>query len=301
MHNIVLYYNDTAGNYQLGEEKLTALLDDYGYHVIGATPIEKGFKLIENKPVDLIVIAGGDGSIKNICLLLVKSKLKNQKIGILPFGTANNIALHLGYKLKSTLPLICKKWDRKNVQNYDLGHCAYNHQNYSFVEAIGLGIFPYLIQTMQNLVYNAKMLPSEEIKIAIKKLYKSMFQSQGKPYKIIIDANTIEDDFLLIEIMNIQSIGPRWKIAPNADCADGYLDLVYITSAQKPILIQYLKSLAQGKNPVFPFKSTRIQKVTIIPLSNSSVIGHLDDQLIEMKPATELNISITKSYFQFLV
>lgn len=142
MQNIVLYYNDTAGNYQLGEEKLTALLDDYGYHVIGATPIEKGFKLIENKPADLIVIAGGDGSIKNICLLLVKSKLKDQNIAILPFGTANNIALHLGYKLKSTLPLICKKWDRKNVQNFDLGHCAYNHQNFPFVEAMGLGIFP---------------------------------------------------------------------------------------------------------------------------------------------------------------
>ncbi|QES88970.1 diacylglycerol kinase family protein [Rhizosphaericola mali] len=128
-----------------------------------------------------------------------------------------------------------------------------------------------------------------------------MFLSQGKSYKIIIDGKTIEDDFLLIEIMNIQSIGPRWKIAPNADCADGYLDLVYITSAQKPILIQYLKSLAQGKILVFPFKCTRIQKVTIIPLFNLHTIGHIDDQLIEIQPATELNISITKSYFKFLV
>lgn len=300
MHKIILYYNDTAGNYQLGDEKLTALLNDYGYHVIGAVPIEKGFKLRDNTQTDVIVIAGGDGSIRNVCLHLLNNNYQNETLAILPFGTANNIALHLGYHLKSSLSQICKKWDEKIVTHFDIGNCQIENESFPFVEGFGIGIFPALIRTMENMVYSPKILPSNEMKIAIKKLYKSMFHTDGIKCILRFNEKIVEDDFLLIETMNIRSLGPRWNIAPKANCEDGYFDLVYITLSQKPKLVSYLKLLAKGITPPFPFKSVRVKKMKIKVTAPLNAICHVDDQLIEINNSNELIISNEGNYFNFL-
>lgn len=279
MENVVLYYNDSAGSFRMGNEKLTEILQDFNYNVIAKTSITNSMNLLPHSNCDIVIIAGGDGSVKNICLKLVKENIKDKKIAVLPFGTANNIALHFGYGPETPLEQIFRKWKQKVTTSYDIGKIIVGKEEFLFVESFGFGLFPALIRTMEKLEGASKLSPEQELKIAIKKLYKSMFDSKGAFYTIEFDGHKLEGHFLLVEIMNIKSLGPRWKIAPEAEVNDGYLDLILIPSNKKQQLIAYMKSLAQKENVSFPFKSIKAKNISVF-IHEKNFIYHIDDTLL---------------------
>jgi hypothetical protein len=58
-----------------------------------------------------------------------------------------------------------------------------------------------------------------------------------------VDGTRIEDEVVLIEILNISQVGPRLRLAPNADPGDNLLDVAYVTTEHRGALLEWLDAL----------------------------------------------------------
>ncbi len=71
-----------------------AALAEAGHHATYQSTKERGFKKALKEPTDLVLAAGGDGTIAKVACRLVDSGIP---LSVLPLGTANNLARALGF------------------------------------------------------------------------------------------------------------------------------------------------------------------------------------------------------------
>ena len=64
---------------------------------------------------------------------------------------------------------------------------------------------------------------------------------EGMAWELKVDDTVITDRFLLIAVMNMELIGPRLHLAPNADPGDGYLGLVFVREGHRSDLCRWLE------------------------------------------------------------
>src|SRR5690349_15074583 len=116
--NILLLHNPGAGDGQHTKEELVRVIEQAGHYCEYVSMKEEEW---ENIPpgTDWIAVAGGDGTVKKIIHRLYESPGKNQfPVGLIPLGTANNIADTLG--ISKIVPDVVKKWG-ENFTAFDTG------------------------------------------------------------------------------------------------------------------------------------------------------------------------------------
>ena len=99
------------------------------------------------------------------------------------------------------------------------------------------------------------------------------------PVALVADGEDLSGDYLLIEVMNIRSVGPKVVLAPDADPSDGWLDLVTIRKSERQQLAAFIEAVRQRK-PVPALPTRRVREVRI---RSENITVHYDDQLIEEK------------------
>jgi diacylglycerol kinase (ATP) len=65
------------------------------------------------------------------------------------------------------------------------------------------------------------------------------------PWELKADDSIICDRFILIAVMNMELIGPRLHLAPEADPSDGYLDLICVREMHRDAFSRWL----HGQSP----------------------------------------------------
>lgn len=88
---ITLVHNEAAGSGQEADD-LVRLLKDAG-HKVRHRSSKKDGKLLLQKPTDMIVVAGGDGTVGRVILTAADREVP---FAVIPIGTANNIGKTLG-------------------------------------------------------------------------------------------------------------------------------------------------------------------------------------------------------------
>ncbi len=83
--------------------------------------------------VDLVIVGGGDGTLNAAIAGLIDTQLP---LGILPLGTANDLARTLGIPL--SIPQACQVIAAGNKQRIDLGQV--NHKHFFNVASLGLSV-----------------------------------------------------------------------------------------------------------------------------------------------------------------
>src|SRR5690606_15466757 len=68
--------------------------------------------------------------------------------------------------------------------------------------------------------------------------------------KLKADGESIENEFLLVEVLNTKHIGPNLELAPKANPGDGMMDLVIITPDHRELFLNYLDHLISGNEEV---------------------------------------------------
>src|SRR5947208_11610265 len=91
---ILLVHNPKAGSKQWSKEQLMKALVRAGHQPIYRSSKKKGWRKGFKAKLDLVLIAGGDGTVGKVAQKLVRRKLP---LAILPLGTANNVARTLGF------------------------------------------------------------------------------------------------------------------------------------------------------------------------------------------------------------
>ena len=90
----ILVHNPTAGTASHTAEQLTTILKEAGYSdVMYCSTKERQHKRALLSIADLVLIAGGDGTIAKVIRCLPQNDIP---VAILPLGTANNVARSIG-------------------------------------------------------------------------------------------------------------------------------------------------------------------------------------------------------------
>ena len=120
MEIATLFHNPGAGGEDHSKKELVALIEKSGYKCRYSSTAEKGWKDDEIDPdSDFIIVAGGDGTIRKVTELLLKRSVldKRYPIGLIPLGTANNIAKTLD--LKGEPEDIVAGWNPESICRFD--------------------------------------------------------------------------------------------------------------------------------------------------------------------------------------
>lgn len=226
MEKARIIYNPTSGR-EVFKRELGQVLERFeiaGYETSAhATTCEgdaiKAAKLAVERRYDLVVAAGGDGTINEVINGLAEQEYR-PKLGIIPMGTTNDFAraLSIPRDIKKAVDIILAG----QSMFLDIGRV--NDQY--FMNIAGGGKLteltyevPSKLKTMLGqMAYYMKgieMLPSL------------------KPIrtKIEYDGNIVDEDIMLFLVSNTNSVGGFEKLAPDAKANDGYFDLLILKKA----------------------------------------------------------------------
>jgi YegS/Rv2252/BmrU family lipid kinase len=159
-----------------------------------------------------IIAVGGDGTINETACALCNS---NATLGIVPYGSGNGLARHLGIPLIPAKALNYVK--RASVHKMDI--CEIN--NVPFFCTAGVG-FDALIGA--KFAQDKKRGFSSYLKL----IAKEIVGYRPETYKLTIDGANIERTAVIITFANAAQWGNNAWIAPHADTSDGLLDVVII-------------------------------------------------------------------------
>ncbi len=216
-----------------------------------ATPIaEKAVK----EGYKVIVAMGGDGTIEATMRGLVGSKAR---LGLLPFGTENNVARSLGIpeKVDEACELIASGESRK----VDIGQVKVKGgvKTY-FWELTVVGLVAALFPPAK------KILKGEISKI--KDAAETLIQhtDSSKVYLHMDEDSRVEVETMLVVVSNTPLFGKNFLVAPNASMQDGLLDVSLYPSFTKAELLAYFAAIMdQGYSENEKVQHYRVRKLEI--------------------------------------
>jgi diacylglycerol kinase family enzyme len=258
---------------------------------------KKAWKKMQDK-VDFIVAAGGDGTVRKITKQLLDRKLseKTWPIGLLPLGTANNIAQTL--EINGNTEEIIQSWHHPQVKSFDVGRIRGLSEAKFFLESYGYGIFPFLIRKMKKVDKKAIATPETEMKVALEILHDIIFSYEPKYCELNVDGHDLSGKFLLVEIMNTRLMGPNLFLSPHGDPGDGQFEIILIPEEDKEKLASYVAEKINGIDIPYTFRQLKGENIQI---SWEGTHVHADDEIIKMEKNEKIKIELCEGLLKFLV
>jgi diacylglycerol kinase family enzyme len=266
---VLLIHNPKAGDRKHGKKELMWSLKKSGlqafYQSIKERDWEKAFK----KPVDLVIAAGGDGTVHQTAWQTIDSGIP---LAILPLGTANNLARSLGFT--ESVDEILQSLHCGNSRPFDIGVARSGSQTDYFLEAAGGGLFAdYFPAAKANETKGAS--PEEELKAHLSLLRELALDYRARPWKMSIDGKDISGRYILWGVMNIRSAGPGLHLAPKAKTDDGRLDFVAVREHKRQVFIKHVDTHLAGRKKRVPLTPHKFRELKI---TSPPSVMHLDGE-----------------------
>jgi diacylglycerol kinase family enzyme len=298
MKVVKLLHNPGAGDEEHSKDELMSTLKAHGFECRYSSTKKKNICKDIESDVEMLVVAGGDGTVRSVVEDLLDRKMleKNWPIGLLPLGTANNIAKTLG--IEGEPEDIIRSWEEAKVKKYDVGRLYDVPESKFFLESFGYGVFPYLMQEMKKTGKEEVDSPEKKMKAALELLHEIILSYKSKECILEIDGVDHSGTYLLAEIMNTQSIGPNLFLAPQADPGDGHLEVVLVPEHDREMLAAYVRHKINGIEEDYDFHSITGKNIRI---SWEGTHVHVDDEVVKLKKSSEVKIELKEGLLEFLV
>ncbi len=243
---------------------------------------------------DLIVAAGGDGTVREIATALVG---KDAQLAIVPLGTFNNLALSLN--IPRDPMAACDVIEFGKARQIDVGVANDNHY---FFEASGVGVdaelFPIGEEVKSGRFHNLfraihLALSRNQIRVELRfdrpvnEAYNSSFRGQSKltrrRRRFRISSNRVSMRCSFVAIANGPYYGSNFTICPGAALDDGLLSISGFRNFSKIELIRHLWSITGGRYQYHP-KLERFEAGTVEVFSKTPLAAHVDGVPIGSTP-----------------
>ena len=285
---ITLIHNPGAGGGQ-DASALVELIAEAG-HDVRHRSTKEDWKELLKKPADLVVAAGGDGTVRRVALAAADHGLP---FAVIPIGTANNIAKTIG--LLGDAGELIETWSASTRarQPFDLGEAVAPWGRERFVEGVGAGLIGDLISREDEIAADATLLGHETDR-ALHLLSELVRDARVRRWRIKADEADLSGEYFAVEVLNIRFVGPNLPLAPGAFPGDGLFDVVMLREPDREPLLDYLEKrmhLASGQLP--ELRCTRAREIEID--APASVRWHLDDKLWpkEQPPAKKAKLTVS--------
>lgn len=267
---ICLYWNPTAGD-EAPLAAITAQIRDAGHEVTRVLGRKDDPAAATGLAVDALVAAGGDGTVARAARALAGTALP---IAILPLGTANNIANSLGIDDDPAAAIAA--WDRQQIKRMDLGAVSDEHGERLFVEGVGTGLLPKgIARGRSDPAKDRARDAAAEMDWARGMFIDALAHLQPQHSRIRIDGEEIDGDYLLVEVLNIASVGPRLRLSDETAPADGMLSLVIAGSGDRNAIAAHLQRPWEDDDSHAWLKSWRGTRIDVTGWHEY----HIDDEV----------------------
>ena len=271
---ISVIHNPNAGDDDHSAEQLIALLTRAGHGVTYFTSRSPWQATLADR-CDLLVVAGGDGTVGEVVRATAGRAIP---IAVLPMGTANNIARWLGL---TGIPLeeLVADWARPSLQPFDVGVARGPWGDFRFLESIGIGLLAGVMAEIEGgpAAYVNQLNGRETRIIAAREVFQHVLRrSSALKSDIQVDGRNLSGEYLLLEVLNFGAAGPNLQLAPDADGADGLLDVVLIEAHERAWLADHLVAI-DTDSPTAPALPVLHARRVTIQCEGCRV--HLDDEL----------------------
>jgi diacylglycerol kinase family enzyme len=271
---VLILHNPTAGNHQLDKHDLLTLAREAGHDPVYCS--SRGGEwthLLEVESFDLCVAAGGDGTVSKLGRALAG---RNIPLGVLPLGTANNLATALGVA-NAALPQLIASWATAERRGFDVGVAKGPWGTRRFLESLGAGVIAQGIAKIDQGQGDGALVeqqedPDAQMDAARRVFDRLLASATPSPANVRVDGRDMTGKYLLLEIMNCPSIGPGLRLAPEASPHDGLLDLVALGDDQRDAL----RSQVVGAAPPHA-RAIGVQQGNHVVLEVIQDVLHLDD------------------------
>ncbi|MCR5418774.1 MAG: YegS/Rv2252/BmrU family lipid kinase [Lachnospiraceae bacterium] len=233
-----------------------------------------------NAVANRLILIGGDGTLNN-CINGIKD-LEHTTLTYLPSGTSNDFSrsLHISGKplraLRATSPKI-------RTKSMDLATVSYGTKKRRFVVSSGIGYDAAVCQEVQHSPLKAAFNRFRLGKLIYGFIALKQFLFL-KPCGCDLYLDDSEEPihfntFLLAAFMNLKHEGGGFPFAPDADPADGKLDICLVGNLSKamvPFVLPFvLAGRHHGKPGVHSYRASKIRIVTEEPL-----YAHTDGEIL---------------------
>jgi diacylglycerol kinase (ATP) len=290
MQKIKLIHNPTAGNGAYSKKELTDIIKSAGYECDYYSSKKEGWKEIE-EGTDMIIIAGGDGTVRKLTKAFLKDDNLDSDIpvGLLNLGTANNLVRTL--RIKGEPGELIETYRKERVRKFDTGIIKGLEESQFFLESCGFGVFPALMNEMRkNDVHDIDAALQAMVEII----------KSAKPFrcKINADDKETEDSYLLVEVMNSAWMGPSLHMNAISDPGDGKFELVAIKEEERDSFIEFIKGNMADGSGAFSHHPLQFEKLSIVA---DTQLFHADDDLIKIKANTPVKVRMRKEFLKFMI
>ncbi|RYL90974.1 diacylglycerol kinase [Sporolactobacillus sp. Y61] len=238
-----LIYNPTSGR-EMAKKSIAYILDRLegagyeasAYATKGKGDATRGAHLAVKRKFDLVIAAGGDGTINEVINGLAENEYR-PRLGVLPMGTTNDFAraVNIPRDIVKACDVLCAGYEMP----VDIGKVNDRY----FINIAGAGKLtelsydvPSKLKTMLGqLAYYIKgieMLPS----------------LRPTNCTIHYDQETFSGDIMLFLVSNTNSVGGFERLAPDARLNDGLFDLIILKAVNLAEFIRLASLASRGEH-----------------------------------------------------
>jgi len=292
---LVVVHGTGAGGGAPRPEELVALLRRAGHDPRYFADDDPGWREAVRAPADLVVAAGGDGTVRRVALAV---RGAGRPVAVLPVGTANNVAAALA--ISGSIEDEVAAWRLDRVRALDLGIARFGDEEVPFLESLGAGAFARVIERHARARGGGKGSGSPEDKVRrdLAELDAAIAAERPARFRIRADGRDASDDCLLLEVMSLRRVGANLPLAPAADPGDGLLDVVRATDADRGALGAYIAARLDGGEARLDLPFVQASEIEIETDDDAAV--HVDDAPRERGGRLSVRVTVERGAVTFL-
>lgn len=265
---LLVVHNPSAGDGTDAAE-IERVAARHGHTTSVIDPTEDWLAAAERTAPDLIVVAGGDGTVRKV---LPPAANTGRLVAILPLGTANNIARALGLVVEEPLAELAE-WDRepRHVVEFDVATVDDGEGRSPVVESFGGGFVAAALSSADA----APPVVDDGNEHGRRHLVDALDHAATCRWHLEIDGWDRSGDYLAVEVMNVPTVGPRLALASDAEPDDRLLDVTVVTESNREAVRRSIREHAAPAG----LDTTRATTVRIQPPEGTPL--HVDDRLLD--------------------
>lgn len=239
----LLLHNPTAGASHPTADDLMTVARKAGLATTYQSIKDENFKDALGEDWDLVLVAGGDGTVGKVARCLVDSDIAHTiPIAILPVGTANNTARSLG--IEGEVADLLSGLSNAKTRYLDVGLARGPWGERNFLEAVGCG-------SVAEAIAHSGPKPPKPIRIEMGRegLRDFLREAEAEPFEIDVDGEKFAGEFLLIEALNINLSGPSLPLAFSATPDDQLLDIIFVFARDRLKMMKWLEEAPEETPP----------------------------------------------------
>ena len=240
-------------------------------------------KTAAKKGYDMVISVGGDGTIHEIVNGLYDSgNLKDNLLGIVETGTGGDYIRTTG--TPRNYEEACRLFLNPKKRTVDLGMVEYRKNGGTaqrlFVNFAGMGIDSEIVRRTTLQYKKLGSLPAY-----LMGMMTSLVAYHNRKISITIDGKTQEARILTVIMNNGKYGGGGMYTAPQADLADGLLDVMIAGDLSKPDFLWSLPRLYKGTHLTHPKVDSKKAKEIEVKSLDGQLFLQADGELLGEVPA----------------